>query len=222
MRDVIGKMESLETCETLVTRYEHFDAVLSFLDKHKNQYSWVVAEHKNADESHCHGVKHDHHHWIIWWSSAQQWSDTSLVSFLKRKSRVWLAENKDSDPHTNRCYSFEAVRKLKSILMYMNTAPRKIRWDQSMCVDDIKEMVENFSEKEQNDMDTYINKRDKPTGPERSVEGMKIDLNLIIQTIMEDGCWSFAQWQRDVFKIHNTVYCLRPARQHSWRENAID
>jgi hypothetical protein len=191
-------MEKLNKCEALVTLASWYDSVKGYLDRNQQNYSWVVSSHESEDG--CHGVMKPHHHWVIWWEEGV-FSNTALVSFLKRKARK---ERNDGETQNGRFYNHEQVRKLRSILMYMNNAPRSILWGESNCVEEIKTMVDEIPERAMNDMNNYIAKRDA-TDPGRSVEaelGVKVNLQSIIDMVIADGCSSFDEWQREVFRLH--------------------
>jgi hypothetical protein len=189
-------METLNKCEALVTLGTWYESIKFYLDKNQANYSWVVAKHDSEDG--CHGVMKPHHHWVIWWEEGV-FSNTALVSFLKRKARK---ERNDGETQNGRFYNHEAVRKLRSILMYMNNGGRSILWGESNYCEEVKKMFDEIPERAIDDMAKYVEKRDDRT---RSVEadlGVKVNLQSVIDMVIGDGCSSFDEWQREVFRLH--------------------
>jgi hypothetical protein len=206
------RMESIRKCEALVTDAQIFENVKLYLEKNQENYAWCVSKHGEQRESTCHEVKGVHHHWIIWWRSNAIFSNTALVSFLKRQGRK-LGQKTRND---GKIYAHQKVRKLESLLTYMQAEGREMLWGESNCAEEIRAMADNISEQARKRMNEYIAKRDagkhvfRPpsvdeTDLARSVDasiGPKVNLQSIIDMVIDDGCSSFDEWQREVFKLH--------------------
>ena len=110
-----------------------------YLLHHKDQYHWVCIEHSNPDKDGCHGVKDDHHRWIIWNEVYQEFTDSSLMWFLKRAANKWRKEESKGGSHNNRFFNHQQVKNLQSPLIYFSAAPREILYQRSKIPDEVKE-----------------------------------------------------------------------------------
>ena len=138
-------MKNVHECQMLVTRADCYANVDLYLNQHKDHYYWLVCEHLNPDADGCHSVKSDHHHWIIWNECHQRFTDSGLMSFLKRAANKWRRQ--ENAPDTSRFFNHQRVKNLQSMLIYFSTGVRTILWDRSNVPDTVKEMAESVPEK---------------------------------------------------------------------------
>ena len=142
----------------MVTRADCLANVELYLNQHKDQYYWLLCEHSNPERDGCHGVKEDHHHWMVWNECHQQFTDSGLMSFLKRAAGKWRRQ--ENAPDTSRFFNHQRVKKLQSMLIYFSAGVRTILWNRSNVSDVIKEMVESIPEKAHLRMKDYLAGRD--------------------------------------------------------------
>ena len=172
------------------------ESLLYYLKKNEEIYSWCIAEHFDSGAAGCHGVENDHYHLIIWWKQdGVPFNNTGVVSFMKRYAR----KNGAAVGNHSKIYAFQPVRKLKGLLLYMQSGERKMLWDECSCMEEIKHI--DISEKDEERMADYIKKRDEPDKVGADL-GVKVNLQSVIDMVIEDGCSSFEQWQREVFRLH--------------------
>ena len=122
-------MRNIHECQMLVTRADILSNVEFYLLGHKDHYHWLCCEHLNPITEGCHGVKENHNHWIIWNECIQQFTDSGLMSFLKRAPNKWRKEEPEKEAHNNRFFNHQRVKNLQSLLIYFQTSPRKIIWE---------------------------------------------------------------------------------------------
>ena len=140
-------MRNIHECQMLVTRADILSNVEFYLLGHKDHYHWLCCEHLNPIIEGCHGVKKNHNHWIIWNECIQQFTDSGLMSFLKRAANKWRKEEPEKEAHNNRFFNHQRVKNLQSLLIYFQTSPRKIIWERSKVPEEVREFIEAIPEK---------------------------------------------------------------------------
>ena len=107
-------------CYSLITDSDLYETTLDYLKRNNREYSWLVSEHI-LEPRFC-DVRGSHHHWVVWTTLECYFSDTGLISRIKRKAMSMRRRSGNPYP----MYSTRGISNVQDYIKTMDTAPLKL------------------------------------------------------------------------------------------------